>query len=189
MALDGERHEAALLVPHGLVGVVSVPLDVVFVGELAQAKRGLPSLERAHEAHEAAQAGVLDRVLRDVPVHPVHVVIVTVRVVVTPLGVTVLVAHVNHRDALRDEERGEKVAHLAVSEHLGDGGGVDAVLVGAEAAVPALVVLVAVLVVLAVRVVVLVVVRHQVTEGETVVAGDEVDGVVRLAATLRVEGG
>ena len=71
---------------------------------------------------------------------------------------TVLVAHVNHGNALRDEERREKVAHLAVAEHFRNGGGVDAVLVGAEAAVPAQVRLLAVLVVLAVRLVMLLVV-------------------------------
>mmetsp|Transcript_26266 Transcript_26266/g.42107 ORF Transcript_26266/g.42107 Transcript_26266/m.42107 type:complete len:329 (+) Transcript_26266:759-1745(+) len=54
-------------------------------------------------------------------------------------------------------------------------------------AVPRLVVLLSIVVVLAVGVVVLVVVADEVAQGETVVCGDEVDAVLRLAPTLLVQ--
>src|SRR5581483_11786157 len=94
-----------------------------------------------------------------------------------------LVAAEQHRDALREEERGEEVALLAGAERL------DRRVVGRtfDAAVPRAVVALAVAVLLAVRLVVLLVVRDEVREREAVVGGREVDAVVRLAAVGLIE--
>eukprot|EP00982_Pelagococcus_subviridis_P002224 17180-Pelagococcus_subviridis.AAC.1 len=152
-----------------------------FVGE---AKRGLLRSERAHETREPAQSLVLHRVLRERPVHVVQVVIVAVRVVVAPLRVSVLVPLRHHRRPLRHEQRGEEVSHLAVAQRLRHRQRVFAILRGAETAVPGLIVVVPVVVVLPVRLVVLIVVRHQISQREPVVAGDEVDRVIRLSPVV-----
>src|SRR5205823_11915295 len=140
------------------------------------------------DAVRAAQvdehAGEEEQRLVDVlPVVPGELVVLAVGIVVALLGAADLVAAVDHRDALREEQRGEEVPLLAGAER------VDGVVVGRPfgAAVPGAVVALAVLVVLAVRRVVLRVVGDQVAEREAVVGGDEVDARVRAAAGLRVE--
>src|SRR5208282_3481324 len=91
-------------------------------------------------------------------------------VVVAPLGASHLVAREQHRDSLRQQQRGQEVALLPgpQREH--------GLVVGGTfgAAVPGPVVIAAVPAVLAVGLVVLVVVGDQVGQGEAVVAGDEV---------------
>src|SRR5262249_30282401 len=80
---------------------------------------------------------------------------------------------------------GEEVLDLAVPQLL-DGGIVRWAL---DAAVPAAVVIRAVVVVLAVGVVVLAIVRDEVIQRETVVAGDEVDALLGLAVLVTIDVG
>ena len=117
------------------------------------------------------------------PVHPGDLVVLAVGVVVASLGAPDLVAGQQHRDALRQQQRGEEVALLPrpQREHR--------LVVGRalDAAVPGPVVVAAVPAVLAVGLVVLVVVGDKVLQGEAVVAGDEVDRGDRAPAVLLVE--
>src|SRR5581483_12234922 len=112
------------------------------------------------------------------PVEPGYFVILTVRVVVASLGPSRFIARQKHRHSLRQEQRSQEVSHLPRAQR------VDARIVGwsFSAAVPRTVVVLAVPVLLAVRLVVLLVVGDQVSQRESVVAGDKVDAGARLAA-------
>ena len=109
---------------------------------------------------------------------PAQLVVLAVRVVVAALRVAQFVAGEHHRHALRQHQRGDEVPLLAGAERN------DLRVVGRplDAAVPRGVVVGPVAVVLAVGRVVLVVVTDEVFEAEPVVARDEVDARVRLAA-------
>ena len=130
------------------------------------------------DGHLAAQPGeVGDRgeqvpaLVVEVPVEPGHLVVLAVGVVVAVVRAPDLVAGGDHRDAGRQQQRAEEVAHRPAPGELHDG------VVGRalDAVVPRAVVVVAVAVVLAVGLVVLVVVDDEVGGGETVVRGDEAD--------------
>ena len=84
-----------------------------------------------------------------------------------------------------EQRHRQEILHLAVAQRL------DAGIVGRalDAAVPAQVVVAPVPVLLAVGLVVLAVIGNQVVEGEAVVAGDEVDALLRLALLLPVDVG
>src|SRR5581483_2970800 len=136
----------------------------------AAAEPALPAEHgmRLAERDQAANEGEERRARLAVrPVEPRQPVVLAVRVVVALLRAPDLVAAEQHRDALREEERGEEVALLAGAERL------DRRVVGRtfDAAVPRAVVALAVAVLLAVRLVVLLVVRDEVREREAVVGG------------------
>src|SRR5262249_50746761 len=107
----------------------------------------------------------------DGPVHPGHLVVLAVGVVVAALGAAHLVAGQQHRDALRQQPRGQEAALLPGPQRE------DGLVLGGAfgTAVPGPVVVGPVPAVLAVGLVVLVVVGDQVGQGEPVVAGDEVN--------------
>ena len=94
-----------------------------------------------------------------------------------------LVAGQQHRNALREDQRGQKRPLLLLAQLD------DLRIVGRPfgAAVPTVVVVGAVAIFFAVGFVVLLVVGHQVVEREAVVAGDEVDAGVRPAAAPFVQ--
>src|SRR4051794_30634576 len=117
------------------------------------------------------------------PVEPRQLVVLAPRVVVAVLRPPPLVAAEQHRHALREEQRGEEVAYLTLTQR------VDLRIVGRafDAAVPGAVVGRAVVVVLAVRLVVLLVVRDEVAKCEAVVRGDEVDRSEGPTAVALVE--
>src|SRR5215472_7493158 len=116
------------------------------------------------------------------PVKPAGLVVLAVGVVVTALGASHLVAHQNHRQTQREHRRGQKILHLPVSQPF------HRKVVGwaLDTAVPASVVVRAVVAILPVRLVVLLVVRDEVVEGEAIVAGHEVDALLRLAFLVTV---
>ena len=105
------------------------------------------------------------------PVHPGDLVVLAVAVVVAALGPSQFVAVGDHRNTLGQQQGGDEVSLLAAAQS------VDLGVVGRplDAAVPRPVVALAVVVVLAVGQVVLVVVGHQITQGEAVVGGHEID--------------
>src|SRR5207248_6270908 len=107
----------------------------------------------------------------ELPVEPRELVVLAPRVVVAVLRAAELVAAEQHRDALREEQRGEEVPLLARAEHTH----LRVVRRPLDAAVPRAVVVGAVAVLLEVRLVVLLVVRDKIAEREAVVGGDEVD--------------
>src|SRR6266487_5211918 len=117
--------------------------------------------------HELEQVGI-----RVVPVHPGDLVVLAVAIVVALLGPPHLVPRQHHRDALRAEQCGQEIPLLpgpqAQDRRIGRG--------SLGTAVPRPVVVGAVGVAFAVRLVVLAVVAHQILEGKTVMAGDEVHG-------------
>ncbi len=104
------------------------------------------------------------------PVHPRDLVVLAVGVVVALLGARDLVAVRQHRDALREHERGQEVALLPEPQRL------DRLVVGRalDTTVPRPVVRLTVLAVLAVRRVAALVVGDEVAHREAVMAGDEV---------------
>ena len=136
------------------------------VEEVAAPEHRMRAPEGDQPLREREQRAVLV-----LPVEPRDLVVLAVGVVVAALRAADLVAAEQHRDALREEQRGEEVALLARAEleHLG--------VVGRAlgAAVPRAVVALAVGAALAVGLVVLLVVGDEVVEREAVVRGDEVD--------------
>src|SRR5262249_14301903 len=88
------------------------------------------------------------------PVEPRELVVLAVGVVVATLAVTALIAREQHRHALRQEQGGEEIAHLAAAQRKDRG----IVRRPFGATVPAAVVILAVAVVVEVRLVVLLVV-------------------------------
>ena len=109
------------------------------------------------------------------PVDPAQLGILRISVVVSVLGASHLVAVKQHRHTLRQEQRGDEVALLACPdfEHYR--------IVGFAlgSAIPRAVVRLTVVVVFTVGDVVLLVVRHKVTQCESVMGCDEVDGCHR----------
>src|SRR2546423_14171897 len=119
----------------------------------------------------------------EVPVEPRNLVVLTPGVVVACLRARRLVPGDEPRDALRQQQRREEVSHLPPADGV-DGG----VFGGAfDAVVETDVVVVAVAVAFAVRLVVLLVVADEVSQGEAVVRGDEVDAGVRASAPALVD--
>ncbi len=118
-----------------------------------------------------------------VPRQPGDLVVQAVGVVVAALGTAALVAGREHGHAGRQQQGGQQVGRLAVSQ-AHDVGVVGLTL---DPTVPRSVVIGAVAVVVAVRLVVLLLVRHQVAQGEAVVGGDEVDGRERQPVVIAVQ--
>ena len=108
--------------------------------------------------------------LVEIPVRPGKLVVLTVGVVVAHLRASHLVAAADHRNTLADEQCGEQVAHLALTQLTDIANGRRPF----HAAIPRTIVAFAVAVAFAVGLVVLVVVTHQVVHGEAVVRGDEI---------------
>ncbi len=130
------------------------------------------------QAHEA-RAGRRSR-LAQPPVDPGDVVVLAIGVVVAALRPRELVARLQHRHSLGEEQRGEEIAHLAPPRRI-DLGVLGRTL---DAAVPAQVVSMAVVVVLEIRLVVAIVVAHQIAQREAVVRGHEIDAGGGLAAVV-----
>ncbi len=114
---------------------------------------------------------------RHAPVDPADFVVLAVSVVVALLRATDLVARQQHWHAVRNQQDRGEVLALPHAQR------VDAGIVARplDAAVPAVVVVGAIGIILAVGEVVLLVVRNQVGQREAVMAGDEVDAVIRFA--------
>ena len=105
--------------------------------------------------------------------HPAQGIVLAPAVVVAPLAALYLIAHQQHWSTCREQQGGEHVAHLALTQVV-DG------LVGGGAfnpVVPAVVVGVAVAVVFAIGEVVFAVVADQIVEGEAVMGGDEMNAL------------
>ena len=120
--------------------------------------------------------------LYQIPVEPVCLIIVAVGIVVAMPRMPGFIAHEDHRHSHREHRDGKKVLYLTVAEFF-DGG-----VVGRSfhAAVPAQIVIRAISIFLTVRLVVLVVVRNQVIQGESIVAGYEIDALLRFALLVAV---
>jgi hypothetical protein len=159
-------------VGHGLA-VGAEPLDVrrpaerVALEPAAAVEDRMRLPERDELARELEQRGAL---LLEAPVEPAELVVLAVGVVVAALRAAHLVAHEQHRHALREKQRREQVALLPLAELQ------DLRIVGLAfgAAVPRAVVALAVAVLFAVHLVVLLVVRDEIAEREAVVRGHEV---------------
>src|SRR5262249_22154091 len=117
------------------------------------------------------------------PVYPADLIVLAVGVVVPTLGPPELVAGQDHGSASGEQENRREVPHLPSAQPSN--------LLGVRrplaAAVPAQVVVTAVGVPLAVGFIVLAVVGDQVSQGEAIVAGDEVQTVIRPPATGLIE--
>src|SRR5262249_43016872 len=120
---------------------------------------------------------------REIPVEPADRVILTVRVVVAALRPSELVAAEQHWRARSEEQRARVILHELPpkSEHSRVRG------FPLGTAVPGIFVLGPVFIVLAVPFVVLLIVRDEVVQREAVMAGDEVNTVVRRPAIIAVK--
>ena len=119
------------------------------------------------------------------PVEPVPFGVVAVSVVVAALGAAHFVAHVEHGNSLADEEQSQSILGATQAQ------GVDLGILGRTfgAAIPGQVVVTAVTVPLAILEVELFLVGKKIGQGETVVAGDEIDRGGRFASALLVKVG
>src|SRR5262249_21960512 len=133
--------------------------------------------QSSHEIEEAVPGVV------QLPVEPRQLVVLAVGVIVALLRVSDFVAREQHRNSLRQDQRGQQIALLPLAQ------GQDGLIVGwpVDAAVPAIVVAAAVAVLLAVGLVVLAIVADEIVESESIMAGDEVDAGVRETAALLIQ--
>ena len=162
-----------------------MPLDVRPAKELIEAKRPFrhdvtPLTKSVEGSHESMDVAML---LQQAPVEPADIGVLAVGVIVAPLGPADFVAHEQHRRAGCQQIECEEVLDLAIAQRLHHwiiGGSL-------HAAIPAQIVIGAVAVVLAIGLVVLVVVRHQIIEGEAVMAGHEIDALLGLALLVSVD--
>src|SRR5271165_1869837 len=116
----------------------------------------------------------------EAPVDPGNFVILAVRIVVAPLRTAELIARLQHRHALREEQGGQKVAHLALAQSAYG-------LIARrpfDAAIPAQIVVVTVGIVFQIGLIVALVVGDQIGEREAVVRRDEVDSRGGLAGVM-----
>src|SRR3974390_578395 len=119
------------------------------------------------------------------PVQPAYLVVLAVGIVVAELRLTDFVSHEYHRDTQREDRDDQEVLDLAIAQsfHLGVLGWTF------NAAVPAAIVVSAVAIAFAVRVIVLRVVADEIVESEAIVAGYEIDALLRLALLMSIDFG
>jgi len=105
------------------------------------------------------------------PVKPTDLVILTIPIVVSPLSAPNFVTHEQHRRTYGEQRGGEKIFHHAVAQPL------DGWIVGwtFNPAVPTQINTCAVAIILSIGFVVFRIVRHQIVQGEAIMAGYEVD--------------
>src|SRR4029079_12966957 len=117
------------------------------------------------------------------PVVPRNLVVLAVRVVVAALRPADFIPAQQHRHPLREHQRRQEVAGLTAPkrEHL------RIVRRTFLTAVPRAVVALAVAVLFSVRLVVLLIVRDQISKGEPVMGGNEVDARIRTTAGALIE--
>src|SRR5208337_1651082 len=187
--LHAETDEAAVPIGLGHFAAFGVPPEHIlgktpaegFAGEeVFTAEHGIFGTERDQLADEIAE---FDPGIGPAPFEPAQAVVLAVAVVVSLLGVPAVITRQQHGHALREKQRGEEIAGLAVAERPDGGVGAFPFL----AAVPTVVVVVAVAVVVAIGKVVFVVVADESAQTEPVVAGDEIDAGMGMTAAVVVE--
>src|SRR3990167_411738 len=114
---------------------------------------------------------------------PTDLVILTVRVIVAPLGAAHFVPAADHGDTLGEHQGGEEIPLLPFAQ------GQDRWIIRGtlDTAVPAQVLICSVLIVLSVGFVVLLVVTDQIMQREAVMAANEVDARVGAAAAVLIQ--
>jgi hypothetical protein len=124
----------------------------------------------------------LSLLVRDIPVQPRDIIVLTIRVVVASLRMADFIAGQDHRDTRGLEQGGHEVSLLSRSQCI------DRKVFGRslDATIPAVFVVDAVLIIFAIGVVVFVIVADKIMQRKSVVAGDEVDAGVRLPSIALV---
>ena len=123
--------------------------------------------------------------LKQAPVQPILLNIVTIVVVIPLLRAPNLISHLEHRYPYRQDCRDEQVLHLLIAQVCYDW------VVGwpLDAAIPTPIVVTAIAVFLKVGFIVFVVVRNEVVQGEPIVRSDEIDAGIWLFAHMLVQVG
>src|SRR6516164_1992507 len=125
-----------------------------------------------HFAHKTQEAGIL---VGQRPIDPAHLVVLAPGVVVAALRTQKLVAGQKHRHALRQQQGGEEVTSLALTQS-------EDSAIGRRpfnTTVPAVILVRTIALVFTVRSIVLVLVGDQIAESETIVTGDKIDRMMR----------
>lgn len=120
-----------------------------------------------------------------VPVQPVYIVVLAPAVIVSVFAVTEFVTGVDHGDPLGKQQDQDHATHPPMTKLL------NILVVGGtfSAAVPADIMVVAISIFFTIVLIMLVIKADEIREGETIVAGDKVDGVKRVAEAGLVEVG
>src|SRR5262245_31989316 len=155
---------------------------VSFCQELRLAKGGVRFAKCDHALHESQK---ITESTGKRPIEPIPFLILTIGIVIAALATTTFISHVDHRNALTYKEQCNGVFLLPQPQRV-DGRIIRFAL---HAGVPTVVVVGTVIVVLAVVEVVLFVIRDEITESESVVAGHEVYRSGRLPSGCQVEVG
>lgn len=151
---------------------VGKPIDFIFFKKSGVAKLRIFFSEGDERGDEGEHFWIVL-----VPKKPVDFIVLHVGVVIALSGVAILISHEKHRNALREKKSEEKVAHLPLSQ-LGD---VRILCRSFNAAIPAVVLVVAVAVVFLIGEVVFLIVADQIAQSESVVRCDEIDAAQRRA--------
>src|SRR4030095_6679155 len=114
--------------------------------------------------------------LKPIPVEPCRLVVLVVRIVVSPLCVHELVASYKHRRSIGDHQQTAEVLHEATTQRQGLRRGIG---VSLGSPIPAVVGVRTIRIIPTIRLVVLVSERHDVVQTEPIVAGNEVNALLR----------
>src|SRR6185436_12173757 len=179
MADQHAERASVLVVPIAGVHLVTermTPADVLVLaidltcaleeGVASQTRRVLAQREQLPD-----ECGEPHASLGEIPVDPADLIVLAVSVVVALLRAAEFVTRLQHRYTLRDDQRREQVADLALAQ-LHHGGIFGRTF---DAAIPAEIVVVAIAIFFAIRIVVLVVVSGRIVQREAVVTGHIVD--------------
>src|SRR5664279_383750 len=174
-----------MLFPVWAIELDPVPLHVRETQHFVQAERDrtrtAPPLTICDE-HLYESVDV--RVLREQrPIEPARLVVLTIGVVVAMLRTPHLIPHERHRRSHSSQQQGEEVQDLSLTERLDPRIGRRALLT----AIPAAIVINAVAIVLSVHLVVFGGVRDEIVQGESIMAGNEVDALLGLTLLVSVE--
>src|SRR6188474_2113809 len=118
-----------------------------------------------------------------IPLKPTDLIVLTISVVVAVLCSAPLISAAEHRHALGEKQRREKIAALPIAQH------VNLRVIGRsfDTAIPRLIIVVTVAVVVVVQLVVFFVVADQIGQCESVMGCDEVHARVRPPAVMFIK--
>ena len=177
---DGKRKLVGIgIVPAWIEEAATVPIDIshpILIGlsskKVFAAQVGMSLAKGNHQLEEPEQLSVL---LDQFPIEPTDLVVLAIRVVIASLRASYFIPGQDHGDPLREHENGEKVLDLALAQRINR----RTARLPFHAAVPTPILVKAISILFPVGLIVFAIIRYQVIQGESIMAGDEIDTVHR----------
>jgi hypothetical protein len=165
----------------------TVPVDIshpVLIGlsgkKVFSAQIGMLLAEGNHQFEESQQPSVF---LDQPPIDPTDRVILTIRIVIASLGASYFISGQDHGDAFREHENSEEILDLLLSQCLNCW----IARLPLHTTIPTAIRIAAISIPFPVSFIVFVIIRYQIIQGKSIMAGDEIDTVYWLTLCLLVE--